>query len=124
MTLVGPKQQNLYHKQDGMCAYCGKQMSLIANRCDSVTRDHVIPRHDKRYKKFTNLEFENNIVGSCAKCNHTKGHKLIRPKFATIDRTFVCITQNPKNVVPSYRLYSLGYQPVSQPYTESAVYFI
>jgi len=62
--------ETLYYRDHGMCAYCGKTLTLTSKRVNSVTMDHIFP------KSKGGLATWDNIVASCPMCNHTKSNEL------------------------------------------------
>jgi 5-methylcytosine-specific restriction endonuclease McrA len=72
-------RRNVYIRDNGMCMYCGKKVSL-----SNFTFDHVMPRC------LGGLSEWDNVVVSCMRCNSRKGGKtpdkaglsLIRKPFA------------------------------------------
>jgi hypothetical protein len=72
-----PSRHGIYERDNGQCAYCGKDLSLAAS-----TLDHVLPQ------SRGGLSTWENLVNSCAPCNQRKGGRtpqearmklLIRP---------------------------------------------
>ncbi len=64
-------RQYLFALQNGICAYCGIQMTLESDHDHSVTRDHVFPRSRGGPTALFNL------VGACRHCNRSKGSSLL-----------------------------------------------
>lgn len=61
---VPPNRRNIYLRDDHSCQYCGKKTEL--------TLDHVVPVSRGGTSDWDNL------VTACAKCNHSKGDKLLK----------------------------------------------
>lgn len=57
-------KQALMERDEGRCAYCGKQLSL-----SEVTMDHVIPRSQGGQSTWENL------VCACSQCNTRKANR-------------------------------------------------
>jgi len=64
------KAETLYYRDHGICAYCGKNLTLQSNQHNSITMDHVHP------KSKGGLANWDNTVASCPNCNHTKSNAL------------------------------------------------
>lgn len=58
--------RELFHRDQHMCAYCGKIFKEL-----HLTRDHVIPRSRGGLDKWT------NVVTACEGCNHQKDAHLL-----------------------------------------------
>jgi len=58
-------RRNVYMRDNGMCMYCGKRVSL-----SSFTFDHVIPRSRGGRTSW------DNIVAACSPCNLRKGGRM------------------------------------------------
>lgn len=59
-------RDNVFHRDDNRCAYCGKHFKR-----GELTIDHVIPKSkggDNSWK---------NIISSCKKCNNKKGDRTL-----------------------------------------------
>lgn len=65
------KRQELFHKQRGKCAECGRQMSQEYDRMDSCTLGHIViqPMGHKKNDSDSNLQAE------CWTCNVKKGSR-------------------------------------------------
>lgn len=74
----------LYFYQNGRCAYCLGEMRLSFTEertgGNLATLDHVKPLVKKGKTSWENL------VLCCSSCNHSKGHKEIRPVFPPLRR--------------------------------------
>jgi len=57
----------LFHKQDGLCKYCKREMVLGGRAGTEATKDHVIPMAEGGGR------IKNNIVAACRRCNLAKG---------------------------------------------------
>lgn len=55
------------NEQDGLCHYCGIEMTMTRQRHNTCTREHVIPR------AHGGGNHKENIVGACAVCNNARG---------------------------------------------------
>lgn len=76
MAKTIPKKTRIevYHKYDGHCAYCGKEIDY-----KDMQLDHLIPRQRERFNKYSEEEIEcfDNYMPSCRRCNHYKrAHSL------------------------------------------------
>lgn len=60
----------LWKKQKGICAYCGKKMSMNPVSRLFATFDHVVPL--SKGGKWS----EDNIVLACRRCNEKKSNKI------------------------------------------------
>lgn len=88
----------LLYAFDSNCFYCGRPTSLIMGRPDSLSKDHVIPRHklseddprrrdqplannDQGIRRLENMDQKElqammiNLVTSCKPCNHGSNGK-------------------------------------------------
>jgi 5-methylcytosine-specific restriction endonuclease McrA len=78
-NVVPFNRENLFHRDDGRCMYCGKQVPF-----DDFTFEHVIPQDQGGEANWL------NIVVACLKCNGRKKNRtpeqahmtLIRKPFA------------------------------------------
>lgn len=68
----------LFNEQSGLCAYCGKEMTLHLGKPNTITRDHVIPRSKGGPTEAWNL------YGACLTCNSRKGDKPLIAFLAII----------------------------------------
>jgi 5-methylcytosine-specific restriction endonuclease McrA len=69
----GRKRTELFHRQHGRCAACGRWMSLEPGRMDSATLDHVAPEPMGCAKN----DGDDNLRVVCWKCNYEKGSKRV-----------------------------------------------
>lgn len=67
------KRQELFHKQRGRCAECGRKMSQESDRMDSCTLDHKEPQPMGHRKD----DRDGNLRAVCFSCNAKKGSKRI-----------------------------------------------
>lgn len=79
-----PKQKRnrhikeLFNAQDGLCFYCGEEMSLYGHFNKMATIDHIVPKkvlkdlgiNPKDLKRY-------NEVAACADCNNQKSDKPV-----------------------------------------------
>ena len=72
---LSPKvREAVYHKYDGHCAYCGKELTH-----KDFQVDHLIPVQRERFGKYTEEQLEHfeNYMPACRRCNHYKrAHSL------------------------------------------------
>jgi hypothetical protein len=72
---LSPKvREAVYHKYDGHCAYCGKELGP-----KEFQVDHIIPVQRERFGKYSEEQIEcfENYVPACRTCNHYKrAHSL------------------------------------------------
>ena len=66
-------RRNVYLRDRGTCQYCGRSVSTA-----EFTLDHVVPRC-----KGGRTTWE-NLVTSCARCNHRKGSRSVRDAGLTL----------------------------------------
>lgn len=80
ITTISPAERAnrrnlLYWQQDGMCACgCGQRMTLVPDRMDTCTLDHITP-NKMGCKKNDNWD---NLRAVRFDCNSDKGSKRIR----------------------------------------------
>lgn len=65
------KRNELFHKQRGKCAECGRKMSLEHDRMDSCTLDHIEPQPMGHAKN----DADRNLRAVCWTCNAKKGSR-------------------------------------------------
>ena len=73
-TIPKKTREAVYHKYNGHCAYCGKEVAY-----KDFQLDHLIPRQRERFKKYSEEEIEcfENYMPACRRCNHYKrAHSL------------------------------------------------
>lgn len=66
LSLKRPTKKSLWHRDQGVCQYCDRPVTI-----STATIDHVIPKSKGGCHTWENL------VISCAKCNGKKGSRLL-----------------------------------------------
>lgn len=67
MHVPGITKHGLYRREEGRCAYCGRQISLMKS-----TIDHILPKSKGGDNSWTNL------VLACRRCNLRKGNRMLK----------------------------------------------
>lgn len=62
----GGRKRQLMARQNGNCAYCGGQMTLVAGQPNTISIEHIIPRSAGGAKRGK------NVIGACTKCNNDR----------------------------------------------------
>ena len=73
-SLSSKVREAVYHKYDGHCAYCGKELTY-----KEFQVDHLVPVQRERFGKYTEEQLERfeNYMPACRVCNHYKrAHSL------------------------------------------------
>lgn len=55
-----------------LCPYCNTILTK-----ENITKDHVIPKTNKRVRRKRNICFYNNILFCCFDCNQKKSNKSL-----------------------------------------------
>lgn len=109
-------RQNLFHRDNHICQYCGVQMPV-----DLLTIDHVIPKSRMLEFELSHEEVNGweNIVTSCQGCNSTKNNKT--PSEANMP--LIKLPSKPKEGIRGLDVYSIDTQakPIWSLYIKSGV---
>lgn len=70
-----------FNEQEGMCAYCGTEMTLDLGHPNTAEVEHIIP------KSVLHIKGPYNEVAACHDCNQFKGDKPLREVIRTLQKS-------------------------------------
>ncbi|MDE2020426.1 MAG: transposase [Patescibacteria group bacterium] len=72
------RRDELFHTQNGKCAYCKSEMTLRWGFPNTVTRDHIVP------VSAGGKDDASNLVGACMVCNEAKSNLPVEEFLASL----------------------------------------